>query len=306
MLDGLLVLLKGNTLPIILRYLEGDKQALLSLVSKQLWELVPQCTKSFTINSSIIGRTLIVLRKRTSFSNYLEKLRVTSLQLNFHTHRIIPLIAVHLLEMPNITTLDLALNTLNNIDNLITIQRLADAISKLLYLEKLNLGKNDMGKVAGIFIVKAIGSLSNLKILNLESNNIGPTGAEALAPSLLKMNQLEELYIGHNQISTGMDLLSESIAQLSTLEKLDCSSNKINSKHLDFNFLKELTKLISLDFMWNPLNLDGAKSLAPVLKYLSQLEKLDLRFTGITPEGVKLIDDNLPTMKLTVDMYWSN
>jgi hypothetical protein len=352
------VFLKGNTLSIILNYLEGDKQALLALVNKQLWELIPLCTQSFTINSYIIGQILIDLHQRKHFLNYLLKLKLQLLQLNLYTHRITGVFAVYLLNMPNITILNLAQNNLYNLDEHI-IQRLAHAISKLLDLKELNLGHNDMDKNAPIFI-KAISQLHNLERLNLESNklgnegtielastllnikqlkylnldnnnagsyaiekilknltpsiislhlernNIGPNGAEALATSLLKMKRLKELYIGHNQISTGMKPLSKSIAQLLTLEKLNCPANDISLRDVDFNFLEKLTKLKSLNFMWNPLNLDldRAKSLAHILKDMSQLECINLRFTEITPEGVKLIQDSLPNMIITF-MCWT-
>jgi Leucine-rich repeat (LRR) protein/NADH:ubiquinone oxidoreductase subunit C len=126
--------------------------------------------------------------------------------------------------------------------------------------------------------LKGISKLTNLKSLDLSSNEITDDGAKHIS----KLTNLEKLNLAYNRI---MDNGVGHISTLTNLEKLNLAYNNIGPAGA--NSLLKLTKLknLSLSSKSNSIGMNGAK----YLSQLTNLKRLDLCHNNIGTAGAKYI-----------------
>ncbi|CAK8692861.1 dynein axonemal light chain 1 [Clavelina lepadiformis] len=141
------------------------------------------------------------------------------------------------------------------------IEKMDASLSTLSKCEKLSISTNCIEKIANL------NGLKNLKVLSLGRNNIkNLNGLEAVGDTL------EELWISYNLIEK-----LKGIHVLKKLKVLLMSNNQVKDWG-EFNKLQELSNLVELVFVGNPLeekhSADG-DWLDRVTKSLKALRKLD-------------------------------
>ncbi|MFN7094880.1 MAG: leucine-rich repeat domain-containing protein, partial [Burkholderiales bacterium] len=126
--------------------------------------------------------------------------------------------------------------------------------------------------------LKGISKLTNLKSLDLSSNEITDDGAKHIS----KLTNLEKLNLEYNRI---MDNGVKHISTLTNLEKLNLAYNNIGPAGA--NYLLKLTKLknLSLSSKNNSIGMNGAKYLSQLIN----LKRLDLCHNNIGTAGAKYI-----------------
>jgi len=128
-----------------------------------------------------------------------------------------------------------------------------------------------------IMLSQSLCKHSNLKLLNLQSNNITEKAAESLASAISNKNRLEKLYLGNNQLQLGVAKLATALKNISSLKVLDLHDNNIPEQVAD-----ELSAAIrantSLEKLWLSGNHLGSSTVVVVnaLKEISTLKELIL------------------------------
>ena len=93
-------------------------------------------------------------------------------------------------------------------------------------------------------------SVLNVTTLNLNSNDIGPEGAKAIAETLTKNTSLTALYIGNNQIGlAGAKALAKALEENTSLTELYLGGNNIGPEEYKAlaDSLKNNTSMKKLD-----------------------------------------------------------
>ncbi|MEN8236243.1 MAG: hypothetical protein ABFQ95_01645 [Pseudomonadota bacterium] len=179
--------------------------------------------------------------------------------------------------------------------------------SRLTNLTSLRLGSNNIGDTGA----KALALLNNLTSLDLYGNKIGDTGAKALA----LLNNLTSLDLRSNKIG---DTGAKALTLLTNLTSLNLWSNEIGDEGA--KALTLLTNLTSLNLWSNEIGYEGAKALtlltnltslelwgnkigdegAKALTLLTNLTSLDLRYNEIGDAGAKALSllTNLTSLEL--------
>ena len=172
-------------------------------------------------------------------------------------------------------------------------------------LTNLNLHDNNLGTTG---VISLIGVLGQCSVLNLAHNNIDTEGATRLVDVLTQctylnlcnnnigtiglesfekcktLTRLTYLNLCYNQINTVN--IDKILSQNTGLTHLDLSQNQINT--LSFDRIQIQTKYFALtDFnlSYNHIGVDGAVSLASVLKQCTALTRLNLAYDYIGTEG---------------------
>ncbi|XP_037933124.1 dynein light chain 1, axonemal-like [Teleopsis dalmanni] len=141
------------------------------------------------------------------------------------------------------------------------IEKMDSSLARLVECRKLSLSTNLIDRISGL------GTLKNLKVLELSRNKIGTLiGIEVLE------NTLEELIVSYNYI--------EKLHPIDTMKALKVFnvSNNLVKDWVDFNLMATI-KLESLSFLGNPLQErfadDGLVYKMEVRKRLPNLKYLD-------------------------------
>ncbi len=187
-----------------------------------------------------------------------------------------------------------------------------------LYLGGNLLGDSNLRSLAGVL------KKTNIKLLDLSTNNITNVGAGALKQKLIGNKTMVALNLQHNSLSDEgikelVDLGGRKEDQAQALEKLDVSSNgigpagildlvegiaenfpKLHILRLQNNQLgdkgaENLTRLprknhfTELDLSNNEIGDNGAKEVAKIIANASHLEKINLSGNRIGKEGFKAL-----------------
>ena len=173
------------------------------------------------------------------------------------------------------------LKELNLNDNTNRSEELAPAITSVIaeniYMDSLLLSDNGLNDDGVIKIAQSLSKHSNLKILNLRSNNLTEKAAKALATAISSNTRLEELYLGNNQIGLGATNLATSLKGISSLEVLDIGNNNIPEQVAD-ELSTAIKTNVNLKKLWLGVNLLGSSTVKIVnaLKEISTLKELNL------------------------------
>ena len=109
---------------------------------------------------------------------------------------------------------------------------LALAIKSNKHLEKLCLHDNNLHSSA-IDILKSLSTISSLKFLNVNNNQIGEAGGKELALVIKNNTRLRELYFRHNNIQNSVMEISEALQSISTIDTLDLGNNNLPERTCD-------------------------------------------------------------------------
>jgi len=176
-----------------------------------------------------------------------------------------------------------SLTNLNLYNNNLGATGVTSLIGVLGQCSILNLAHNNIGTVCTEGATSLIGVLTQCTNLNLCNNNIGTAGLESIekCKTLTTLNYLNLCYNQINAVN-----IDKILSQNTGLTHLDLSQNQINT--LSFDRIQIQTKYFALtDFnlSYNHIGVNGAVSLASVLKQCTALSNLNLAYDYIGTEG---------------------
>ena len=200
----------------------------------------------------------------------------------------------------HVTSLTMLSLCYNNISKEVAIE-LALTIKSNKHLQKLWLNNNNLRSSATV-ILQSLSTISTLKYLNLDSNQINEEASEALASVILHNTRLEELDLSGNNLGEGILIVAKALQQTSSLKSLYLGNNNI-SKEVSNELALAITANKYLEKM--RLYYTNLKSSLMIillsLSTISTLNHLDINNNQITEEaGVALASVILHDRKLYV------
>ena len=186
------------------------------------------------------------------------------------------------------------LKKLNLSDNNMTgkvVYDLADVIANNTSLEWLYLGGNNLQSSAGV-ILQALKGVSNVKVLDLNDNNMSEEVASDLADVIKNNVQLEELHLFNNKLQSSCTVILQALKRNSNLKKLNLKGNNMTGK-----VVYDLADVITNNTSLEALLLDGNNLQSCVdvifhsLKRSSNLKILDLDNNSLSEEATNDLAD---------------
>ena len=224
-----------------------------------------------------------------------------------------------------------SLRLLNLGDNMLikeVCNELACAFKYNVNIESLCLHDNKLQSSA-LVILQSLSTITTLKVLNMNNNQIGKKGGDALASIIRSNTGLKELCVGGNNLQRSVVKISKALQTISTIESLDLSNNNLTNevgielaaailsnsslKHLELQnnnlqssigfVLKALNKLSTLESLVlqnNQLTEKHGESLRSVINNNASLETLFLGSNNINLGAVKIAGalQNIKSLKM--------
>ena len=217
--------------------------------------------------SETVGLTLAVVM---SNQHHLEKLVLDNNNLGSNG---VVMLSSALCKMNSLKLLNLQNNAISEK----AADSLALGISSNFRLEHLYLGSNKLC-IGALKIIRVLKSMSTIKTLDLNDNEMSAVVADELASAITKNSTLQALYIRNNNMATnGIITIAQALSKISTLKSLNIRSNKISERAADY-----LVKLIlsndGMKDLWlgnNSLK-TGALKILKALKATSKLKTLGI------------------------------
>ena len=159
---------------------------------------------------------------------------------------------------------------------------LANVIKNNSNLEELYLSQNDL-RLSATVILQALKENSQLKVLNLNSNNMTGQVAEDLVNVIKNNPSLEELYLLQNDLRSSATVILQALKENSQLKVLNLNSNNMTGQVAEdlANVIKNNSYLEKLGLENNNLG-PSATVILQALKENSQLKVLDLDGNNMT------------------------
>ena len=148
-----------------------------------------------------------------------------------------------------------------------------------------------------------------LSTLNLCHVYMRDTGAAALAPLLLELVALQELYLGSNGIrDAGVAELAPALASLGRLRVLDLARNELGASSAARlgDVLRACTELAKLCVNMNEFEDAGVASMKTSWSLNGPLVRLDMRSNGLSAQGLAMLADVLSRYDKLTDLDLSN
>ena len=189
-------------------------------------------------------------------------------------------------------------------------------------LEALHLGYNQL-KLGATKLATALKTISSLKVLDLNNNNILEETADELSAAIRANDLLEKLYLSGNHLGSSTVMIVNALKEISSLKVLNLNNNNIPEEAADelatairannsleelwlggnrlgsstvliVNALKEIStlKVLDLNDNMNTRN-ELAPTVACVLTKNKFMQNLGLRNNGLNDDGVKIISESL-------------
>ena len=147
-------------------------------------------------------------------------------------------------------------------------------------------------------LLQQISTVTTLRKLDLRGNKLNEKSSQALASVIANNNELEELYLGNNNLQSGVIKLAKALKKLSSLKVLDLDNNNIPEEAAN-----ELSAAIransSLEKLWLSDNHLGSSTVMIVnaLEQVTTLKELGLsdnqnRSEELAPALTSIISDN--------------
>lgn len=166
-------------------------------------------------------------------------------------------------------------------------------------IKELRLDGADIGSIGATHLAAAIQDGGPLRIMRLERNRIGPTGAAAFGKVLgSPASALSQLWLGGNGIGAeGARMIATGLGQNRKLRRLHLGSNDVSADGATAlaSALKGPTSLSELDLSNNLIGDAGAGSLAAALEINTVMSTLFLGVNWIGDAGAKLFAKALQT-----------
>ena len=169
-------------------------------------------------------------------------------------------------------------------------------------LQVLDVSYNNIMKRGATILAETLhhSTQSNLRVLDLTCNNLGPAGLQAFTKLLVVDRRLEGLHVGWNGLGVeGASLLSNALKLNYTLKDIRLEANEIG----DIGALMLADGLAEnehrpsavekLSLGWNDIGLEGSLSLAEMIKTNAKLNYIDLTGNKICCEGAKALAESL-------------
>ena len=195
--------------------------------------------------------------------------------------------------------------------------KLALAISANENLEEIRLYNCKLSSSATV-VLQSLGTISTLKYLNINDNQITEEASEALASVVLHNAKLEELHLSGNDLGKGILQLGKALQHITSLKLLRLGSNNIPKVAFDelalaitsneqleefylFNtnlqssamvILQALSSVSSLKVIYMNNNYIGnncGEMLAHVIQNNTKIEKLDLQYSYLQKGAMKVL-----------------
>ena len=208
-----------------------------------------------------------------------------------------------------------------------TCDELALAIKSNKHLKQLGLKDNNL-QYSSLLILQTLSTISTLKVLDIQCNQIGKKGGKVLVSVIKSNNTLMELYLGSNDLQGSAISILEALQNISTLELLDFSNNNLlkefgdgltntiqsnnNFKHLFLRnnnlqssiviilqSLRTISNLNTLNIYGNTITEEAGNMLASVISRNVELQKLELNLL-IAPLKVIEALQNLSALQTLV------
>jgi len=176
---------------------------------------------------------------------------------------------------------------------------LADVIKSNVFLEELNLFNNNLHLSLGV-ILQALKEISNLKKLDLGSNDLSGKLANDLADVIKRNAYLEELHLFNcNLESSTVDIL-RALQSNSSIKKLDLGNNDL-SKGDVVNLVNVIKSNVFLEelYLFNSNLQSSAGVILQTVKGLPYLRKLDLGNNNLSEN---VADDLADIIKLNASL----
>ena len=185
---------------------------------------------------------------------------------------------------------------------------LASVISSNPELEKVYLGNNQL-QLGVIKIAKACESISSLKVLDLQNNQITDKAAVALTAAMKSNNLLEKLWLSGNHLGSSVIMVVNALREISTIKDLDLNNSKNRNIELAFalesviKWNKSMERLLLSD---NSLNDHGVIEIALSLCNASKLRCIDLRNNNITEKAAEALACIISSNPELEELYLGN
>ena len=185
---------------------------------------------------------------------------------------------------------------------------LASTISSNTGLEELYLGNNQL-QLGVIKIATALKSISSLKVLDFNNNNIPEQVADELAAAIRVNNSIEKLWLSDNHLGSSTVMIVNALKEISTLKELNLNGNKNRSEELapalaSIIAKNKLMEILSLSD--NNLNDDGVIKIALSLCKHSALKVFNLQNNNITEETAEALASVVSSNNGLEELYLCN
>ena len=187
-------------------------------------------------------------------------------------------------------------------------EALSSIISSNTGLEELYLGNNTI-QLGVITISTALKTISSLKVLDLDNNNIPEEAAYQLSAAIRANNSLEKLWLYGNRLGSSTAMIVNALKQVTTLKMLNLNDNQNRSEEL----APALTSIISnnkfverLLLSDNNLNDDGVIKIAQSLCKHTKLKTIDLRSNNITEKSSEALASIISSNTGLEELYLGN
>ena len=129
-------------------------------------------------------------------------------------------------------------------DNEITAQEAAAISDMMICLEELCVSGNELGDHGAEILSEGITNTKTLRVLNINNNNIGPSGTTSIANALTKNTSLEELYMNNPIGKDGATAIGNAISNNEVLKKLSLCYGFLDYDEIHFSIDKESAMII--------------------------------------------------------------
>ena len=215
---------------------------------------------------------------------HVKSLRILSLGNNNISKEVSNELASTITASKHLEEVGLFISNLNTSTDIIL-----QSLSTISTLKKLNINNNQITEEAGKALASVILHNTGLKELHLSDNNLGE-GTSEVAKALQKITSLRSLDFGNNNISRAAAVdLAKAIESNKYLEKLWLNNNNLHSSALDI--LQSLSTISSLKFLNinnNQIGEAGGEVLASVIKNNTGLKELHVRHNNIQNSVIKI------------------
>ena len=186
-----------------------------------------------------------------------------------------------------VTVLDLQSNQLTKL----ATEKLANVIERNRQLTELCLVSNDLQSGATT-VLKAIKSISSLKVLALSNNNISEAVITDLVAAIIANKSLQKIYLDNNHLKSSGIVITTALSKFSKLRELDLSNIRNKSDKLAISIAAVIASNLhftSLILINSNLQSDDVIAIAQGLNYVSKLTVLNFQQNLITDEAANTL-----------------